>query len=158
MFSKPNESASNEIIREMNIVVNWNRHLSLIISNPRFSLKGILKVWIELMLKNELNKLMLYIVWGYNLMDFFLNMTVKARVAMVTPITGSFNNDDGDGSENVKKAISLLSKTTTLHELHVHHAFLYLSLPPLQDYNVKMPNFTFYGGHKQATTNFSFSF
>ena len=67
-------------------------------------------------------------------------------------LLGSFSND---GSENVKKVIRLLSKTTTLH---VHHAFLYISLPPLQDYNVKMPNFTFYGGRKQATTNFSFSF
>ena len=68
-------------------------------------------------------------------------------------VLGSCSNEDGDGSENVKKAIGLLSKTTTLH---VHHAFLYISLPPLQDYNVKMPNFTFYGGRKQETTNFFF--
>ena len=68
---------------------------------------------------------------------------------------GSFSKDDGDGRENVKKTIGLLSKITSLH---VQHAFLYISLPPLQDYNVKMPNFTFYGGRKQATTNFSFSF
>ena len=68
---------------------------------------------------------------------------------------GSFSNDDGDGNENVKKAIGLLSKTTSLH---VHHAFLYISLPLLHDYDVKMPSFTFYGGRKQATTNFSFSF
>ena len=68
---------------------------------------------------------------------------------------GSFSNDDGDGNENVKKAIGLLSKTTTLH---VHHAFLYISLPLLHDYDVKMPSFTFYGGRKQATTKFSFSF
>ena len=68
---------------------------------------------------------------------------------------GSFSNNDGDGNENVKKAIGLLSKTTSLH---VHHAFLYISLPLLHDYDVKMPSFTFYGGRKQATTNFSFSF
>ena len=68
---------------------------------------------------------------------------------------GSFSNDDGDGNENVKKAIGLLSKTTSLH---VHHAFLYISLPLLHDYDVKMPNFTFYGGRKQTTTKFSFSF
>ena len=68
---------------------------------------------------------------------------------------GSFSNDDGDGNENVKKAIGLLSKTTSLH---VHHAFLYISLPLLHDYDLKMPSFTFYGGRKQATTNFSFSF
>ena len=35
-------------------------------------------------------------------------------------ILGSFSNDDGDGNQDVKKAIGLLRKTTTLH---VHHAF-----------------------------------
>ena len=53
---------------------------------------------------------------------------------------GSFSNDDGDGNENVKKAIGLLSKTTSLH---VHHAFLYISLPLQHDYDVKMSSFTF---------------
>ena len=38
---------------------------------------------------------------------------------------GSFSNDDGNGNENVKKAIGLLSKTTSLH---LHHDFLYISL------------------------------
>ena len=38
------------------------------------------------------------------------------------------------------------------------HAFLHISLPLLPDYDVKMPNFTFRGGRKQATTEFSFSF
>ena len=69
---------------------------------------------------------------------------------------GSFSNDDGGGNENVKKAIGLLRSKTT--SLHVHDAFLYISLPLLYDYDVKMPSFTFYGGRKQATTNFSFSF
>ena len=41
-----------------------------------------------------------------------------------TIVLGSFSNDDGDGNENAKKAIALLSKTTSLH---VHHAFLYIS-------------------------------
>ena len=36
--------------------------------------------------------------------------------------------------------------------------FLYISLPSLHDYDVKMHNFTFNGGRKRATTNFSFSF
>ena len=31
--------------------------------------------------------------------------------------------------------------------------FLYISLPSLHDYYVKMPNFTFCEGHKQAMTN-----
>ena len=50
---------------------------------------------------------------------------------------GSFSNDEGDGKEDVKKAIGLLRKTTTLH---VHHPFLYISLPSFHDYDVKMPN------------------
>ena len=40
----------------------------------------------------------------------------------------------------------------------MHHAFLYISSPLLHDYDVKMPNFTFYGGRKQETKKFSFSF
>ena len=60
----------------------------------------------------------------------------------------SFSNDDGDGNKDVKKAIGLLIKETTLH----------ITLFLLVDFDVKMPNFTFYGGRKQATTNFSFSF
>ena len=67
---------------------------------------------------------------------------------------GSFSNDDGDGNQDVKKAIGLLRKTTPLH---VHHAFLYSSLPSLHGYDVKMPNCKFYRGRKQATTNLFFS-
>ena len=37
--------------------------------------------------------------------------------------------------------------------------FLYISLPVFfHDYDVKMPNFAFYGGRKQATTKFYFSY
>ena len=54
---------------------------------------------------------------------------------------GSLSNGDGDDIENSTKAIGFwISKTTTLH---VHHAFLYISLPSGLDYNVKMPNFAF---------------
>ena len=51
---------------------------------------------------------------------------------------------DGDDNKNVNEATCYIGKTTTLH---VHNAFLYISLP----------NFTFYGGRKQATAKFSFS-
>ena len=61
----------------------------------------------------------------------------------VTFLLGSFSNDDGDGNQDVKKAVGLLRKTTTLH---VHHAFLYISSPSLHDYDVKMPHCKFYGG------------
>ena len=36
----------------------------------------------------------------------------------------------------------------------MHHIFLSISLPFLHDYDMKMPNFTFYGERKQATTKF----
>ena len=49
----------------------------------------------------------------------------------------------------------LISTTTTSH---VHHTILNISFPFLHDYDVKMPNFSFYGGRKQATTKFYFSF
>ena len=78
----------------------------------------------------------------------------STRAIPMGVVVGSFSNDDGDGNQDVKKAIGLLRKTTTLH---VHHAFLYISSPSLHDYDVKMPNCKFYGGRKQATTNLFFS-
>ena len=69
--------------------------------------------------------------------------------------TETLRSDDGDRNENVTKAIGLITKTTTLH---VHHAFLHISLPSLHDYDVKMPNFTLYRGRAQATTKFPLSF
>ena len=62
---------------------------------------------------------------------------------------GTLRSNDADDNENFKKTIGLISKTTTSH---VHHTFLYISVPFLHDYDVKMPNFAFYGGRKQATT------
>ena len=70
-------------------------------------------------------------------------------------LVGSLRNDDGDGNESGKKAIGLISKTTTLH---VHHVFLYISLPSLLNYNVKLFNFTFNRGREQKTTQLSFCF
>ena len=57
----------------------------------------------------------------------FLPFSLPCCLVVKFPI-GSFSNDDGDGNENVKTAMGLLSKTTSLH---VHHAFLYISLPLL---------------------------
>ena len=69
----------------------------------------------------------------------------------VSQIIGSLR---WSGDEKVKKVIAWQGKTTTLH---VHHAFLYISLPSLHDYHVKMPIFKFCEGRKQAMTTFSFS-
>ena len=67
-------------------------------------------------------------------------------------VIGSFSNNGDD--ENEKRAMGLLSKTTTLH---MHHTFLYVSLPSLHDHHVKLPNFMLCEGHKQVTTIVSFS-
>ena len=49
------------------------------------------------------------------------------------PITiGSLRCHYGDGKENVTKQLVKISKITTLH---VHHAFLYISLTSLHDYD-----------------------
>ena len=39
---------------------------------------------------------------------------------------GSLRSNNADGNEKVKETIGFISKTKTLH---VHHAFLYISLP-----------------------------
>ena len=79
--------------------------------------------------------------------------TIKSPPHALPPRT--LRSDHGDGNANLKREMGLISKTTTLH---VHHAFLYISLLSLHDYDVKMPNFTFYRGSAQATTKFPLSF
>ena len=81
--------------------------------------------------------------------DKFLNTSRRLKRASAESI-GTLRSNDADDNEDVKKTIGLISKTTTSH---VHHTFLYISFPFLHD-DVKMPNFAFYGGRKQATTKF----
>jgi len=50
----------------------------------------------------------------------------------------------------------VVDKTTTLHV--VHHALLYISLPSLHDYDVKMPNFPLCGERERKTTTLYFFF
>ena len=64
---------------------------------------------------------------------------------------GTLRSDDGDDNENFKKAIELITKKTILH---VHHAFLHISLPSLHDYNVKMPYFTIHRLKYKRRRNF----
>ena len=66
---------------------------------------------------------------------------------------GTLRSDDVNGTAS--KAIGLIRKTTLLH---VYHAFLYISLPSLHGYDVKMPNFTMYRGSTQETTKLPLSF
>ena len=69
----------------------------------------------------------------------------------LSEIMGTLRSDDVTATRTSKTTIDLVGKTTTLH---VHLTFLYISLPFLHDYDVKLPNFTFSGGRKQATTKF----
>ena len=55
----------------------------------------------------------------------------------------SLSKNNGDSNKNGKKAIDLISETTTLH---MHHAFFTFICPSLRDYDVKMPKFAFCGG------------
>ena len=65
-------------------------------------------------------------------------------------ILGSVSNDNSDDNESRKKSNRFrLAKKSNLH---VHHAFLYISLPLLHDCEVKLPNFTFYEGREQEKT------
>ena len=68
---------------------------------------------------------------------------------------GRLGNDDGGGEEKDKKAIALDLQNKTLH---VHHAFLYISLPSLHNYDVKLPSFTFYGGRECKISSFRNNF
>ena len=77
------------------------------------------------------------------------DVEAKALVNTVNETLGSLRSHHGDGNENATEAIGLVTKTTILH---VHHAFLYISLPSLHEYDVKMPNFTIYRGSTRAAT------
>ena len=64
---------------------------------------------------------------------------------------------DDDSNENVKNKKKLVYHGKP--QICTSITFLlYVFLPSLHDYSVKMPNFTFYGGRKQATKNFFFLF
>ena len=56
-----------------------------------------------------------------------------------------------DVKEKGIKAIGLDSRQ---NDNFAHHAFLYISLPSLHDYDLKMPNFTFCRGREQKATTF----
>ena len=81
--------------------------------------------------------------------------TCRSQVRGVSCSVQILRSNEATATRTSKRAIGLINKTTSLH---VHHAFFYISLPFLHDYDMKMPNFAFYGGRKQATTKVYFSF
>ena len=68
-------------------------------------------------------------------------------------LTGSLRYHDGDGNKNGKKAISLDWQNNNLARAS---CFFVVSLPSLHVYDVKLRNFTLYGGRKHKTTIFFF--
>jgi len=66
----------------------------------------------------------------------------------------TLRSNDVDSYENIKKTIGFISKNNNFARAS-HFTFL---CPFLHDYDMKLPNFMFYGGPKQATMKFYFSF
>ena len=64
---------------------------------------------------------------------------------------GTLRSHDATATRTSKTTIGLVGKTTTLH---VHRTVLYISLSFLHNYDVKLPNFTFKGGRKRASTKY----
>ena len=78
------------------------------------------------------------------------------RVVMTVKFTiGTLRCHDSYDNDNVKKVNRLNRQNNNSTR---SSRFMYNTLPSLHDYDGKMPNFKFYGGRKQATTKFSFSF
>ena len=96
---------------------------------------------------------LIFLTFGTNWRSCIFNRWNGALCAL-NMLLGTLTSNEADGNKNVKKKkkqlVFKISETSTL--------FLYLSFLFLHDYDVKMPNFAFYGGRKQATTTFYFSF
>ena len=83
----------------------------------------------------------------------YLTKERRGETKILTNLIGSLSNDDGDGNENGKKAIGLDKQNNNFARAA---RFLYISLPSLHDYNVKVPNFRFCRGREHKTTTFVF--
>ena len=74
------------------------------------------------------------------------------RLSSCTIILGSLSNNEGNSNEDGKKAIGLDWQNNNIAR---EHSFLYIFLPSLHDYHVKVPNFTFYVFRYEAQHGFS---
>ena len=70
----------------------------------------------------------------------------NTEVLPCSSVIGDHKTDDDDrhGSENVTKATTLRARITVSQPA-------FLALSSLRDYDVKLPNFTFYGGRKHSS-------
>ena len=81
--------------------------------------------------------------WVDRCIQGFLLLRLLLRTGQTSWPIETLRNYDSDGwraTGTSKKAIGLMSKTTTLH---VHHAFLSMSLLSLHNCHMKWPNFKF---------------
>ena len=123
------ESATRERTRQR--VANGNSFGTCAMLLCWFNFKKFANIWWNKTRWNKRNK-----VWTSANSLFKWRFRSRRRRRLI----GTLRNCDGDGKENVKKAVGLMSKTTTLH---VHHAFFYISLLSLLNYDAKWPNFKF---------------
>ena len=91
------------------------------------------------------------VLLSYQAINYHTNFTAKLVTVLAL---GSLCNDDGDVNENGKR--SNRSRSAKQQLCTSNTLFLYIPLPSLHDYDVKMHNFTFYGGREQKTTIFFF--
>ena len=115
-----------------------------------------IKVWIFFKQKVQRKNLVSVSneVWSATLRSIRSIQYVGSRGLLSRSRIGFFLDPTTRRQRERQKTIGLGGKTTASH---VHHAFLYISLPFLDDYDVNIPNFAFYGERKQATTNLYFS-
>ena len=85
---------------------------------------------------------------------FWREIFLSTSTRSVFESLGTLRSNDADDNENVKKNNWFNEQNNNF--ARASH-FLYISFPFLHDFDVKMPNFAFYVGRKQATTKFYFS-
>ena len=71
----------------------------------------------------------------------------------ILTILGTLRSDDCDGNKNVKQAVGLMNKTTTLHVHHTFSTFLCRPCATRTWGNEKIPNFMFCEGRKQLSNH-----
>ena len=139
--------------------------------------RQVYKHWLFFQLQRHFRKVLLKQKWNASLhVEMFRKNTTPAplkgvvfdqlvrsnlKLPLQPHFTGAFTIRRRDGCETVKKTTTktIIVRFRRQHNNFAHAShFFYISLPFLHEYDVKLPNFTFYGRRKQATTILYFSF
>ena len=81
-------------------------------------------------------------------------MTPRRLSRFPANLLGTLRSNDADGEEKVKKK----KPTKRFYKQNKNFARFFVHFFPRFCTTTKMPNFAFYGGQKQATAKFYFSF